>query len=214
MCTHNSKAFLEEQLQSIKEQDYENWTLFANDDGSRDKILNILRVYQKNGALKNLSSAAAFNNLLKNIVSQYKDAEVVSQDWWLYIVNQLSDGQTLYDSESTIFYHQHSKSLIGSNTDITPKLKRLFKLLCGVYRDYYSKHLDAFNKINLTPTKANIRLIDDFFIKRDMGMLAQFLMLNDLGIFRQTLDDQIPLYIRSIFHKLLGVGRLKPAKCY
>ena len=117
-------------------------------------------------------------------------------------MNEFSVGQTLYDSESTIFYRQHSKSLIGSNTDIVPKLKRLFKLLSGVYRDYNSKHLDIFNKINLPSSKANIKLIDDFFVKRDMGMLTRFRMVKDLGIYRQTLDGQIALYIGAILHKL------------
>jgi hypothetical protein len=40
-------------------QDYKNWTLYVNDDGSKDKTLNILKAYQKNGDLKNFSSAVA-----------------------------------------------------------------------------------------------------------------------------------------------------------
>jgi hypothetical protein len=144
----------------------------------------------------------AFNNALKNIVSQFKEVEVVSHDWWLYIVNEFSGGQTLYDETSTIFYRQHSKSLIGANTGIIAKLKRFGMLLRGVYRDYNSKHLDTFNKINIPSTKANIRLIDDFINKRDKGMLTRFRMVYDLRIYRQTLDGQIALYIGAIFHKM------------
>ena len=59
MCTYNGEDFLEEQLDSIQNQDYKNWTLFVNDDGSKDATLDILKRYQKNGALKNFTSAAA-----------------------------------------------------------------------------------------------------------------------------------------------------------
>ncbi len=299
MCTFNGENFLEEQLDSIENQDYKNWTLYVNDDGSKDATLDILKRYQKKWGNKKLhirrgpqkgfaqnflqiitdkkiqadlyflsdqddvwmphklshtlkkmakldllnptlycarttyvssdakkilgqsdlfpkppslrnaivqsiagGNTMAFNNALKNIVSQFKETHVVSHDWWLYIVNELSSGKTLYDEESTIFYRQHNKSLIGANTGIMAKLKRLGMLIRGVYRDYNSKHLDILNKINMFSTKANIRLIDDFFIKRDKGMFTRFRMVNDLGIYRQTLDGQIALYIGAILHKL------------
>ena len=43
MCTYNGEDFLEEQLDSIETQDYQNWTLFVNDDGSKDSTLKILK---------------------------------------------------------------------------------------------------------------------------------------------------------------------------
>lgn len=299
MCTFSGEDFLEEQLDSIENQDYENWTLYVNDDGSKDATLDILKRYQKKWGNKKLhirrgpqkgfsqnflqiicdkkiqadlyflsdqddiwmphklshtlqkiskldlskpalycarttyvssdakkilgesdlflkppslrnaivqsiagGNTMAFNNALKNIVSQFKEAHVVSHDWWLYIVNELSGGQTLYDETSTIFYRQHNKSLIGANTGIMAKLKRMGMLLRGVYRDYNSTHLDTLSKINMPSSLANIKLIDDFFIKRDKGMFTRFRMVNDLGIYRQTLDGQIALYIGAILHKL------------
>ena len=299
MCTYNGENFLEEQLDSIENQDYKNWTLYVNDDGSKDTTLDILKRYQKKWGVKRLhirrgpqkgfsqnflqiicdkkinadlyflsdqddvwmphklshtlqklakldllkptlycarttyvssdakkilgesdlflrppsfrnaivqslagGNTMAFNNALKKIASQFKEAEIVSHDWWLYIVNELSGGKTLYDTESTILYRQHSRSLIGANTGFLAKLRRLRMLIMGVYRDYNSKHLDTFNQINLTSTKANIKLIDDFFIKRDKAMLERLRMIGDLGLYRQTLDGQIALYLGAILHKL------------
>lgn len=299
MCTYNGENFLEEQLDSIQNQDYKNWILYVNDDGSKDKTLDILKAYQKKWGNKKLiirrgpkkgfsqnflqiitdkkiqadlyflsdqddvwmphklshtlqklskldllnptlfcarttyvssdaqrvlgqsdvflkppslrnaivqsiagGNTMAFNNPLKKIISQFKAAEIVSHDWWLYIVNELSGGKTLYDPESTILYRQHSRSLIGANTGLTAKLRRLGMLIRGVYRDYNSKHLDTFNKINLPSTKANIRLIDDFFIRRDKAMLERLRMIEGLGLYRQTLDGQIALYLGAILHKL------------
>ncbi len=299
MCTYNGEAFLGEQLDSIESQDYKNWTLYVNDDGSKDATLDILRHYQKKWGVKKLiirrgpqksfcnnflqiicnkkihadlyflsdqddiwmphklshtikkiskldlskpalycarttyvssdaqkilgksdlflkppslknaivqsiagGNTMAFNNGLKNIMSQFKKIEVVSHDWWLYIVNEFATGKTFYDSESTILYRQHSQSLIGANKGWMAKLKRLDMLIRGVYRDYNSKHLASFNQINLPSTKANIKLIDDFFIKRDKGMGERIRMIKDLGLYRQTLDGQLALYLGAILHKL------------
>ena len=299
MCTYNGENFLEEQLDSIENQDYKNWTLYVNDDGSKDKTLDILKAYQKKWGNKKLiirrgpkkgfsqnflqiicdkkihadlyflsdqddvwmphklshtlqkiakldplklflycarttyvssdakkiigesdlflkppsfrnaivqslagGNTMAFNNPLKKIVSQFKKADIVSHDWWLYIVNELSGGETLYDPESTILYRQHSGSLIGANTGFIAKLKRLRMLLMGVYRDYNTKHLDTFNQINLPSTKANIKLINDFFVKRDQAILERLRMIYDLGLYRQTLDGQIALYLGALLHKL------------
>lgn len=299
MCTFNGENFLEEQLDSIQNQDYKNWTLYVNDDGSKDATLDILRRYQKkwgkqkliirrgpqkgfsqnflqiicdkkinadlyflsdqddvwmphklshtlqklakldllkptlycarttyvssdakkilgesdlflkppsfrNAIVQSLAggNTMAFNNALKKIVSQFKRADIVSHDWWLYIVNELSGGKTLYDRESTILYRQHSGSLIGANTGIIAKLRRLRMLLKGVYRDYNTKTLDTFNQINLPSTKANIKLIDDFFVKRDQAILERLRMIHDLDLYRQTLDGQIALYLGALLHKL------------
>ena len=299
MCTYNGEIFLEEQLDSIEAQDYKNWVLYVNEDGSKDKTITILRDYQKRwgkdrlnilqGPRKNfqtnflsiitnkkieadlylisdqddvwmphklshtlkkiaklddskpflycarttfVSSDAkrilgesdlflkppsfrnaivqsiaggntmAFNNALKKIVSQFKEIDIVSHDWWLYIVNELSGGETLYDPESTILYSQHSRSLIGANTGIIAKLKRLRMLLMGVYRDYNTRHLNILNQINLPSKKANIKLRDEFFIKRDKAMLERLRMIQGLGLYRQTIDGQIALYFGALLNKI------------
>lgn len=299
MCTYNGEAFLREQLDSIKAQDYKKWTLYVNDDGSKDGTLDILKSYQKKWGSKKLhirrgpqkgfcqnflniisdkkisadfyflcdqddlwmshkishsikklsklnplkpnlycarttyvsgnakhilghsdmflkppsfknaivqslagGNTMAFNNPLKNIIQRYPNINVVSHDWWLYIMNELMEGQTFYDTESTILYRQHSRSLIGANTGFISKLKRLRMLMNGTYRIYNSKHLEAFNRLSLEYVQSNIELIDRFFFLRDASLKVRYRMIYDLGLYRQTIEGQIALYIGAIFHKL------------
>ena len=256
MCTYNGEKYLEEQLDSIQTQTYKNWTLYVNDDGSKDNTLNILKTYQKKWGKKNLiirrgpqkgfcqnflniindkkinadlyflsdqddvwmphkishtlkkisrldplkpilycarttyvtsdakrilgqsdlflkppsfrnaivqsiagGNTMAFNNPLKTKVQKYPKADVVSHDWWLYILNELKGGQTFYDNVSTIFYRQHAYSLIGANTGFVAKLRRLRMLLGGTYRFYNTKHFQTFNKLSIDTVKANIELV-------------------------------------------------------
>ena len=299
MCTYNGEDFLGEQLDSIQHQDYKNWTLFVNDDGSQDATLDILKRYQKkwgnqklhirkgpqkgfsqnflqiicdkkiqadlyflsdqddvwmshklSHTLKKMSklddskptlycarttyvssdakyilgesdlflklpsfrnaivqslaggNTMAFNNYLKEVIQIFSKADIVSHDWWLYIVNELVGGKTFYDKESTILYRQHSRSLIGANTGFIAKLKRLRMLINGTYRHYNSQHLKVFNKINLFGLQQNIKLIDQFFIERDKPLKIRINMIDRLGIYRQTWDGHIALYLGAILHKL------------
>jgi glycosyltransferase involved in cell wall biosynthesis len=299
MCTYNGEAFLAEQIDSIERQDYKNWTLYVNDDGSEDTTLNILKSYQKKWGSKKLiirrgpqkgfcqnflqiicdkkinadlyflcdqddvwmphklshtikkmskldvskpnlycarttyvssdakrilgqsdlflkppsfknaivqsiagGNTMAFNNPLRTKALKYQRADVVSHDWWLYILNELKGGQTLYDTESTILYRQHSRSLIGANTGFLAKVKRLRMLLSGTYRRYNTKHLGAFNKFFIETVKTNIDLIDQFLIMRDKPLHVRWQMIHSLGLYRQTWDGHLALYLAAILHKL------------
>ena len=299
MCTYNGEAFLGEQLDSIEGQDYKNWTLFVNDDRSKDKTLDILKAYQKKWGAKKLhirrgpqkgfcqnflqiicdkkiqadlyflcdqddvwmphklshtlkkiskldptkpllycarttyvssdakkilgqsdlflkppsfknaiiqslagGNTMAFNNHLKDRARKYPRANVVSHDWWLYILNELKGGQTHYDTESTILYRQHARSLIGANTGFLAKMKRLRMLLSGTFRVYNTKHLEAFNRFSIETVKKNIDLIDQFLIMRDKPLHVRWQMIQKLGLYRQTFDGKIALYLGAVLHKL------------
>lgn len=299
MCTYNGENFLGEQLDSIENQDYQNWTLYVNDDGSKDRTLSILKAYQKkwgndkliirrgprNGFCQNflqiivdrtitadlyflsdqddvwmphklshtikkisqldpqkpllygarttyVSSDAkrilgqsdiflkppsfrnaivqsiaggntmAFNSRLKGHVQRYPRADVVSHDWWLYIMNELKGGQTFYDRESTILYRQHSRSLIGANTGFLAKLKRLGLLMNGTYRRFNTKHLEVFNKLCIQTVKSNIHLIDQFLIRRDKSLMVRLKMIKSLGLYRQTWDGQAALHLGAVLRKI------------
>ena len=146
----------------------------------------------------------AFNSNLKKISEKYPKVEAVSHDWWLYILNELLGGKTFYDAEPTILYRQHSRSLIGSNTGFIPKLRRLRMLLNGTYRLYNTKHFEVFNKMQLISltSKANIKLINQFFFLRDQPLRARYRLIRDLGVYRQTTDSHLALYLGAILHKL------------
>jgi len=46
LCTYNGARFLVTQLESIEGQAHQNWVVFASDDGSNDRTLEILQRYQ------------------------------------------------------------------------------------------------------------------------------------------------------------------------
>jgi len=48
MATYNGERYIGEQIDSLLNQSYQDWTLFIHDDGSTDKTNEIIRKYEKN----------------------------------------------------------------------------------------------------------------------------------------------------------------------
>jgi rhamnosyltransferase len=80
LATFNSAAWLSQQIESILSQTNSDWTLYINDDGSKDNTLNIIDSYinNYNGKIlllnlnqKNLGAALNFQALLNEVDSSY-----------------------------------------------------------------------------------------------------------------------------------------------
>jgi glycosyltransferase involved in cell wall biosynthesis len=299
MCTYNGELYLKEQLDSIQNQDDQNWTLYVSDDGSTDQTLPILKSYQalwgkdklhilkgpRQGFQKNFMSlitskkihadfymlcdqddvwlpqkitaaityletqdqtrpqlycgrtsyvnkklkfiqyselflrprsfhnaivqsiaggnTMAYNNALKKIPSLFSDVRIISHDWWLYILCELSGGMTYYDINSYTLYRQHERSLIGANTTVLAKLKRLYMLLSGKFIEYNNCHYEALNAISLkiaNPT--HINLIDRFYTDRHKDLKTRLRMIRGLRVYRQTRDGMLGLYLAALLRRL------------
>jgi glycosyltransferase involved in cell wall biosynthesis len=80
LCTLNGEKFIDEQIQSILNQTYQNFTIFISDDGSSDKTLvNIQRFnrYIESGKIQ-ISSGPAQGfgkNFISNLISHIDDAD-------------------------------------------------------------------------------------------------------------------------------------------
>jgi glycosyltransferase involved in cell wall biosynthesis len=143
-----------------------------------------------------------FNEPLRQAVINNRPAKIVSHDWWLYILNELFDGKTYYDTRSTILYRQHSQSLIGGNVGIIAKIKRLRFLLEGKFKFYNDINHAALKKIMPKIRRDKRKVLLDFYSMREGSLVTRFRMINHIGLYRQTVDGNIALYLASLLKKI------------
>jgi glycosyltransferase involved in cell wall biosynthesis len=146
----------------------------------------------------------AYNNTLKKIPSLFPEVKIISHDWWLYILCELSNGQTFYDTDSYILYRQHERSLIGANMTWLAKIKRLYMLLSGNFIRYNNFHFEAFKAAPLKKI-ANpkyIQLMYCFFSNRHKNIITRVYMIKKLGLYRQGRYGMIALYLAAFFKRL------------
>jgi len=71
--TYDGEPYLKEQIKSIQDQTFQNWTLFVRDDGSNDSTVHILNIFQQEDdrvqlivdKKENLGICGNFNELCK-----------------------------------------------------------------------------------------------------------------------------------------------------
>jgi len=47
LCTYNGEGYIKEQLSTITLQEFDNWKIFASDDGSKDATVELLKEFQR-----------------------------------------------------------------------------------------------------------------------------------------------------------------------
>lgn len=131
LCTYNGEKYLSEQLDSIANQTYKNWTIYVSDDGSNDKTLQILERYRvKIGNHRLHIFEGPKEGFAKNFLSLIKRKEIEAayfafsdqDDIWLknklersimQIKSFPSNTPTLYCSR-TLLFSDYKKTSIKS----------------------------------------------------------------------------------------------------
>lgn len=143
MATYNGEQFIEEQIESIINQTYKNWTLYIRDDGSLDNTVELVKFYSQNNdniilfddENKHIGAGHSFMEMLKCI-----DAELYmfcdQDDVWL--PNKIEITLNKYKTLSI------SKQAIVIHTDVTVVDKEL-----NILAESYWRH------VNLNPDKIN-----------------------------------------------------------
>ena len=77
MSTYNGQQFLAEQIRSIQEQSYADWTLFIRDDGSSDNTKEILKDFERQDSRIHLIDSDKSDNL--GVIKSFH--KLVNHDW-------------------------------------------------------------------------------------------------------------------------------------
>ena len=135
--TYNSEEFIEETIQSITNQTYQNWELIIVDDNSHDSTMQILNKWRKKEARiriisldENRGAAFTRNIAIKNASGRYISF-LDSDDLWLpeklevQIAFMLENNVTLSFSS----YYQISENGIDSNVIIRASPKTNYRIM-------------------------------------------------------------------------------------
>lgn len=299
LCTYNGSKFLRKQLDSITNQTYQNWVIFASDDGSTDGTLDIIHEYQQNYgqdkvillrgpnkgfawnfisaleccgegfdyfafcdqddewleeklacalhhlASKNLQLPAVYcgrtiltdavgqeigfsplfnktpsfrnalvqsiaggntmvmNKLARDIVIKTpKWQEIISHDWWVYILITGCGGNVYYDRSPTIKYRQHQENIIGSNLTMLARIQRIKKLMDGHFKHWNDKNIELLMPFRHLLTTENTKVLLSFENRRNSNILNRIKMIFDARLYRQTWCGNIALIAAIVLKKI------------
>jgi glycosyltransferase involved in cell wall biosynthesis len=159
----------------------------------------------KNALVQNIGggNTMVFNQAARLLLMNASaSVQVVSHDWWTYLVISAAGGAVFYDPYPSIFYRQHENNLVGMNSTWAARFKRVTMLLQGRFREWNNININALKKIDYVLTPENKRTVELFEQARKKPMISQLLLIKKSGIYRQTLLGNLGLVVAALISKM------------
>ena len=142
------------------------------------------------------------NNAAANLLKQAGVLEVISHDWWAYMLISGAGGTVIYDKKTSLLYRQHDNNQVGENTGWSAKIKRINLLLAGNFRKWNTANVTALLKVKHLLSKKNCAILEQFESARNKSFFLRIIGLWKIKIFRQTPLEQLGLIIAIILKKI------------
>ncbi|WP_081235221.1 MULTISPECIES: glycosyltransferase family 2 protein [Pseudomonas] len=126
--------------------------------------------------------------------------DIVSHDWWAYLLVSGAGGRVCYDVCPTILYRQHDANLIGSTSGLRAQLKRVRMLFRGRFRGWNQKNIAALESTRFQLNEENRMRLDLFQRARSSRGLARIIWLRRSGVYRQSLWGNLGLVLATVFN--------------
>ena len=158
-----------------------------------------------NALMQNIGggNTMVFNDAARKLLCNAGDkVDVVTHDWWAYLVVTGCGGQVFYDPYPSVRYRQHDSNLVGMNSSWRSRLMRVRMLAQGQFKHWNDRNIAAIQTLTNNLTPKNQEILGLFATGRTQPLLPRLTRLKRSGIKRQSLPSNIALLIAAIFGKI------------
>jgi len=127
---------------------------------------------------------------------------IVSHDWWAYLLVSGAGGQVFYDPSPTILYRQHQANLIGSNSGVLARIMRLRMMFSGRFRGWKQQNIAALDSVRAQLSHESQLTLEQFKKARSARVFARFIWLKRSRVYRQTRWGNLGLILAAVFNRI------------
>nr|WP_309295583.1 glycosyltransferase family 2 protein [Pseudomonas parakoreensis] len=128
--------------------------------------------------------------------------DIVSHDWWAYLLVTGTGGQVVYDHTPTLLYRQHDTNLIGSDMGARARLARLRMMFSGRFKGWNQRNIAALESVRTRLSKDSQLTLDLFQKARRSSVFTRFFWLRRSGVYRQTMWGSLGLILAAAINRL------------
>jgi glycosyltransferase involved in cell wall biosynthesis len=181
-------------------------TILVDDEGAPTKKSKKVTgaVSFQNALVENIAggNTMVFNSTARNLMIAAGRQNVISHDWWAYLLITGAGGHIYYDQNPKVYYRQHGDNLIGSNNGIVNKINRVFWVFAGRFKFWNEKNIFALNKSKALLEEENIKSLCLFMLAREKKGVRAISLLVRSGVRRQRVIESLLLYIAAFFGRI------------
>ncbi|GFM80451.1 hypothetical protein PSCICN_11430 [Pseudomonas cichorii] len=112
--------------------------------------------------------------------------DIVSHDWWAYLLVTGVGGHVRYDPKPYVRYRQHDGNLVGSNAGWRARIVRIRLLLKGRFRDWNTTNIAALEAVILYLPNDSRDLLEQLKALRSPSLAVRLASLRRTDLYRQT----------------------------
>jgi glycosyltransferase involved in cell wall biosynthesis len=137
-----------------------------------------------------------FNQMLRESVqSAGGELDVVSHDWWLYLLATAIKGQIIFDRQPFIHYRQHKHNLVGANTSTYAKLNRLKQLFSGRFRGWIQRNQACLKHIEKNMSADYWHAAETLAGLHRLRLIHRMTRFHQIGVRRQSVLGNCALFV-------------------
>lgn len=157
-----------------------------------------------NALLQNIGggNTMVMNRAARELLVEAGNIDVVSHDWWTYLLISAAGGEVIYDSRPSLQYRQHTSNIVGSNRGLRARIRRTHRALQNRSRDWNSTNIAALNTVRHLITEENLVILDQFSRARNAGLLSRVQGVLASGVYTQTLSGNMSLAAAALLKKI------------
>ncbi|OUM73969.1 glycosyl transferase family 2 [Pseudomonas caspiana] len=127
---------------------------------------------------------------------------VVSHDWWAYLLVTGAGGNVFYDPSPYVMYRQHAGNLVGANSNWRARVNRMKMMSQGRFQVWNSINIANLEKMSAFLTHENRELLERFKSLRTETLGRRLAGLKQSGIYRQTRLGNLSLIVAATVGKI------------
>lgn len=126
------------------------------------------------------------NNPMRRLLVDIGAVDIVSHDWWVYLVCTGAGGLFYYDEVPHLLYRQHLNNVIGTSRSLHSHLKSVRRVIGGQYRRWIDINVGSLSKAKWAFTTDNVRALEALISLRNTSAHKRVINLLRSGVHRQT----------------------------
>lgn len=156
----------------------------------------------KNALVQNIAggNTMVFNKKMRGLLLTIGSAEIVSHDWWVYLICMGAGGVFYFDERPVILYRQHANNLIGENSSGKAQFQRIKQLMHGRYKYWMKINLNALESAKSVLTRENAVVMEQLASLRKMPFPFRLFELHQSGIRRQSWQGNLGLFFACLLN--------------
>lgn len=157
-----------------------------------------------NALIQNIGggNTMVLNRAARDLLQKVGPVDVVSHDWWTYIMVAGSGGTVIYDPHPSVRYRQHQDNLIGSSAAWGDRFARFSLALRGRNRTWNSRNLAVLQENSALLTPDNQKTLEQYCGARGASLIPRLIGVWRSGVHAQSGWGNLALMATTLLKKL------------